>query len=128
MAKFEDHCLDCERILGNKHEDVNRWIDELFKQYGAEHRRHRHCWRGVQEAKRLWGIEGAKAAIIHIVRDCGAVPDQRTYDVQNLGIVIAPEYMIYDGVNEAAFEKFKAAVEKDFKKAVNKGCSVEEKK
>lgn len=79
----------------------------------------------MQEAKRLWGIEGAKAAIIHIVRDCGAVPDQRTYDETNLGIVIAPEYLIYDGANETAFEKFKAAVEKDFKKAVNKGCNLE---
>lgn len=126
MAKFEDHCRDCERILGNKHEDVNRWMDELFKKYGPEHRRHRHCWRGVQEVKRLWGVEGAKAAIVHIVRDCGEVPDQRSYDQTNLGIIIAPAYLIYDASNETeeVFASFKTAVEKDFKKAVNKGCNL----
>jgi len=124
MAKFEDHCRDCERILGDKHEDVNRWIDELFRQYGPRHRRHRHCWHGVREAKKLFGAEGAKAAIIHIVRDCGGVPDQRTYDETELGIVLAPEYLIYDGGNEAAFERFKKAVEADFEKANTKGGCV----
>lgn len=114
MAKFEDHCRDCERLLGDKHENVNRWIDELFKLYGPKHRRHRHCWKGVREARQLFGDLGAKAAIVHIVRDCGAVPAQRTYDEQNLGIVLAPEYLIYDGLNETALEKFKKAVEEDW--------------
>ena len=114
MAKFEDHCRDCERLLGDKHENVNRCIDELFKQYGPKHRRHRHCWKGVREARQLFGDLGAKAAIVHIVRDCGAVPAQRTYDEQSLGIVLAPEYLIYDGLNETALEKFKKAVEEDW--------------
>jgi hypothetical protein len=118
MAKSEEHCRDCERILGNKHEDVNRWMDELFRQYGPKHRKHRHCWAGVREAQRLFGDEGAKAAIVHIVRDCGSVPRQRDYDEENegnsLGIVIAPEYLIYDGANESAFEKFKKQVESQF--------------
>ena len=120
MAKFEDHCRDCERILGNRCEEVNHWMDELFRQYGPKHRRHRHCWRGVREAKKLWGELGAKAAIVHIVRDCGGVPDQRTYDETQLGIILAPEYLIYDGANETAFEKFKAAVDAEFKKADTK--------
>jgi hypothetical protein len=120
MAKFDDHCRDCERILGNRCEEVNHWMDELFRQYGPKHRRHRHCWRGVREAKKLWGELGAKAAIIHIVRDCGGVPDQRTYDETQLGIVLAPEYLIYDGANETAFEKFKAVVDAEFKKADTK--------
>ena len=120
MAKFEDHCRDCERLLGDKHENVNRWMDELFKQYGPRHRRHRHCWKGVREAKHLFGPDGAKAAIIHIVRDCGGVPDQRTYDETQLGIVLAPEYLIYDGADETAFEKFKGAVEAEWEKADTK--------
>jgi hypothetical protein len=91
-------------------------MDDLFKKFGPRHRRHRHCWAGVREALRLYGEEGAKAAIVHIVRDCGAVPAQRTYDETNLGIVIAPEYLMYDGANETAFQKFQAAVEADWKK------------
>lgn len=116
MAKFEDHCRDCERLLGSKHENVNRWMDELFRKYAANHRRHRHCWKGVREASHLFGPEGAKAAIVHIVRDCGAVPMQRDYDVHNLGIIIAPEYLLYDGQSETAFQKFKAAVDADWKR------------
>lgn len=116
MAKFEDHCRDCERLLGDRHENVNHWMDELFRQYGPKHRRHRHCWKGVREAKHLWGEAGAKAAIVHIVRDCGAVPAQRTYDETTLGIVLAPEYLIYDSDNETAFEKFKKAVEAEWVK------------
>jgi len=118
MAKFEDHCKDCERILGNKREDVNRWMDELFKQYGPHHRRHRHCWHGVRLALQLFGIEGAKAAVIHIVRDCGEVPSQRTYDETALGgggIVIAPEYTYSDG--EAAQKSFADLVNKEFERA-----------
>ena len=120
MAKFNEHCMDCEKILGEKCEDVNRWMDELYAKYAANHRRHRHCWKGVREAKHLWGERGMKAAIIHIVRDCGEVPNQRDYDKQNLGIIIAPEYLIYDGLNEKAFDKFKRAVEAEFEKAAEK--------
>lgn len=116
MAKFEDHCHDCERLLGERFENVNRWLDELFAKYGARHRRHRHCWTGVREARRLFGEAGAKAAIVHIVRDCGAVPAQRTYNQTTLGIVIAPEYLLYDGASETAFEKFKKAVEQDWQR------------
>ena len=118
MAKFEDHCKDCERILGNKREDVNHWMDELFKQYGPRHRRHRHCWHGVREALKLFGIEGAKAAIIHIVRDCGEVPSQRTYDETALGgsgIILAPSFMVSS--DEKAFESFTQIVNQEFVKA-----------
>lgn len=115
MAKFEDHCKDCERILGNKREDVNRWMDELFKRHGPKHRRFRHCWHGVREALKLFGKEGAKAAVIHIVRDCGGVPSQRTYDETALGIVLAPDFLVSD--SEAAQKTFAEVVNKEFARA-----------
>ena len=116
LATFNAHCLDCERLLGSRHENVNYWMDELYKQHKANHRRFRHCWAGVREAKRLFGEAGALAAIVHIVRDCGAVPRQRDYDVQNLGIIIAAEYLMYDGLEETAFQKFSVAVQRDWDK------------
>lgn len=115
MAKFEDHCRDCERILGSKHEDVNRWMDELFRQHGPRHRRFRHCWHGVREALKLFGKEDAKAAVIHIVRDCGGVPSQRTYDETQLGIVLAPAFLA--SLDEKAFESFTQVVNQEFDKA-----------
>lgn len=80
MASFEMHCRDCERLLGSRCEDVNQWIAEGFKQFGANHRFWRHHWRGVVEAESLFGALGRKAAMVHILRDCGRIPKARDWD------------------------------------------------
>jgi hypothetical protein len=124
MAKFDEHCLDCERLLGNRHEDVNRWMDEFFRTHGPKHRRFRHCWHGVRQAEMQFGLEGAQAAIIHIVRDCGRVPRERDYDIDVMGlsregtiqqIIFAPEYLLYDSLDESAREKFNNAVKAEIR-------------
>lgn len=79
MAHFEDHCSDCELILGNRHEEVNHWIDELFRQFGPSHRKFRHHEDGVNQAQRKFGGDAWKAAVVHIVRDCGYVPKETDY-------------------------------------------------
>lgn len=79
MASFERHCRDCEIILGDRHEAVNRWLDSYFATMGSDHRRRLHHTEGVREAVELFGIEGAKAAVIHVVRDCGRVPQEHEY-------------------------------------------------
>jgi hypothetical protein len=35
MAAWEEHCRDCDRLLGNRCEAVNGWMDDLFKKFGA---------------------------------------------------------------------------------------------
>ena len=130
MAHFDRHCRDCELILGKRHEDVNRWLDELMRQYGIMHRRYRHHWGGVREVQARFGDEGAKAAIVHIVRDCGAVHRERDYGhgVDDFGtayepgeglIVRPPEMLMYDG-EEKAVDKFRRAVEDEFRKFLGK--------
>ena len=127
MAHFEQHCRDCEAVLGQRYEAVNRWMDELFCKFGADHRSRRHHWRGVQEAKDLFGEEGAKAAVVHIVRDCGDVPKARDYEKTNLGIIIAPAFLIAERHGEqdspAAQEDFYflRAVEQAFRKGRRDG-------
>lgn len=32
MPKFEVHCADCVRELGEPFEEVHKWLDELFGQ------------------------------------------------------------------------------------------------
>jgi hypothetical protein len=95
MAHFEQHCRDCEEILGNRHEDVNRWIDQYFKTHGPRHRKLLHHWGGVRQAREFFGDDGARAAIVHIVRDCGDVPRAREYQrPQGIqGLIIAPKYV-----------------------------------
>jgi hypothetical protein len=122
LAHFERHCKDCEAILGDRHEGVNKWMDELFSKFGPNHREWRHHWRGVWEAKKVFGPEGAKAAIVHIVRDCGAVPKARDYGKTNLGIVVAPAFLIAPAKEgEQPEEEFLAAVAKAMKKAKGEG-------
>lgn len=95
MAAWEEHCRDCERLLGNRCEEVNRWLDELMKKFGGLHRFARHHWRGIDEAAALLGGDRVlvrKAAAIHILKDCGWVP--RSVDwkdgqkVDSLGILV----------------------------------------
>ena len=53
MANIEQHCQDCKRLLGDRFENVNRWMDELFALKGPGHRRFRHHWDGVSKAREL---------------------------------------------------------------------------
>jgi len=121
MAHFDEHCRDCERLLGDRHEKVNRWIDELFAKHGPEHRRYRHHGGGVREAQKKFGGDAAKAAIVHIVRDCGRVPLAMEYDKRTLfefgeNIVVAPEHLRYDGLDETARQKFDKIVKAEFER------------
>jgi hypothetical protein len=119
MATFDQHCRDCERLLGDRHETVNHWMDEFFRKFGPHHRRFRHHWDGVREARVLFGDAGATAAIVHIVRDCGEVPKRRDYGkkVDEFGIIeLCPESLLYDGLTETAREKFDKVVQAEIKK------------
>lgn len=117
MAKFEQHCHDCNVLLGAKHEDVNRWMDSMFWKKGAAHRRYYHHLTGVRKAQELFGLDGAKAAVVHIVRDCGRVPREREYDESFSPCVeIVAEAFIYPPLGfDQNFDMFQAAVEKELK-------------
>ena len=80
MASFEEHCRDCERLLGDRCERVNRWLDAKFAEHRQRHRFVRHHWNGVQEAEALFGALGRKAAIVHILKDCGLVPTKHDWE------------------------------------------------
>lgn len=90
MASFEEHCRDCERLLGDRCEDVNRWMDDEFKRFGPLHRFSRHHTRGIGEAAGLFGVRGLKAASIHVLKDCGHIPTARAWnerEVDSLGMI-----------------------------------------
>lgn len=77
MALIEEHCNDCIRELGKPYREVHAWLDEFFPTLGFKHRVKRHHEEGVEEIRRMWGKEAARAAEIHIMRDCyGKVPSK----------------------------------------------------
>lgn len=81
MASLQHHIDDCIKFLGEPFDNVNRWIDELFRQYGPTHRRFRHHREGIEEARHLFGDRGALAAAVHVLRDCRHIPRQQDYEL-----------------------------------------------
>jgi hypothetical protein len=75
MPKFEVHCEDCVRVMGEPFEEVHRWLDEYVPVFGTAHRDVRHHEWGVERVRQMWGDRAAKAAEIHIEADSlGEVP------------------------------------------------------
>ena len=92
MAWYKEHCADCLKELGNDWSVVHRWLDELFIMLGEKHRDVRHHRKGIEEVRKKWGDEAARAAEIHISRDFfGFIPEDEM-DVQKwmVGVIIYP--------------------------------------
>ena len=68
---FEEHCKECKEKLGERYEEVHRWLDEFAFSalYGMKHRRVRHHQAGINQAARLFGPDAAKAALLHVLAD-----------------------------------------------------------
>ncbi len=85
MASSEEHCADCCRELGEEFDHVHEWLDALFKVLGSKHRSARHHKGGVEQVRIMWGDQAARAAEIHIRKDCGgSVPTERNTQLWSL--------------------------------------------
>jgi len=73
--KRAEHCKECLEKMGNEWEHIHRWLDATARDYfpWAGHRQIRHHKEGVEQIRRLWGDEAAKAAEMHIISDEGKV-------------------------------------------------------
>lgn len=80
MAHIRQHQADCVRFLHAPFREVHEWLDEFSPLLGAGHRKVRHHREGVQQARSIFGGEGAKAAVIHILRDCRNIPSREDYE------------------------------------------------
>lgn len=84
--KLEDHCQECVEKLSQPFREVNLWLDEFARNYSPheryKHRKFRHHKEGIEEARRLFGDEGARAAELHILSDNGGwIPNKSDYDI-----------------------------------------------
>jgi hypothetical protein len=77
VSSHSQHCADCRQELGEPFEQVHEWLDALFKVLGPKHRNARHHAGGVEQVRQMWGDRAARAAKIHIIRDCGVVPSEK---------------------------------------------------
>ena len=62
--------------MGSDFEQVHVWLDETARGYfpWCGHRQIRHHDEGVEQIRRMWGDEAARAAELHIISDFGHVP------------------------------------------------------
>lgn len=70
----KEHCDECRQVLSRDWAVVHKWLDHFAAQtYPSDrHRLYRHHWDGVEEVRRRWGDEAAKAAELHILSDMRA--------------------------------------------------------
>jgi len=71
MPSFEEHCRETAEKYLKPFEEVHIWLDEFAGKapYGMKHRRVRHHQAGVNEARNLFGMDGAHVAKDHIIAD-----------------------------------------------------------
>ena len=85
----------------------------MFWKKGPAHRHYRHHTNGVRKALELFGPKGAKAAVVHIVRDLGAVPRERDYDEVPEGVLIMPTFTDPPLGFEQHFDLFRERAEEE---------------
>lgn len=79
--EYKEHCKECEEKLGKDWAVIHRWLDEYARKVGVPwHRTFRHHKEGVEEVRKKWGDEAAKAAELHIISDFGFIPTQKQVD------------------------------------------------
>jgi len=100
MAEYREHCADCQRELGKAYEVVHRWLDEFAFSKGMfrpQHRSMRHHSDGVEEVRKMWGDEAARAAEIHISKDFGGkIPTAQEAQAWSL---FGPNKVLKDGAS-----------------------------
>jgi hypothetical protein len=67
----EEHEEESIRLFGKPFTEVHQWLDAFAgtPEYGFRHRKVRHHEKGIEEARKLFGDEGAEAARQHIISD-----------------------------------------------------------
>ena len=89
MSDWKEHVKDCQAQLDKGWDVVHHWLDEFAGVYWPwiGHRVHRHHKEAVEEVRKMWGDEAAKAAEIHILKDEGNIPSkeeiEKKYGVNN---------------------------------------------
>ena len=102
MSSYEEHCSDCRKKLGKEYGEVHKWLDEFFAKMGwdVKHRDIRHHEVGIEEVRKMWGEEAAKAARLHIEADFYGYVPKDADDVLKwrTGVIHAPGLVEEGGI------------------------------
>lgn len=67
----EEHYDSCYKKLGNGWGKVHKWMDQHagISFPSTAHRCINHHQKGIEEVRKMWGDEAAKAALLHVEDD-----------------------------------------------------------
>lgn len=71
MPSLKEHCEESIRLFGKPYTEVHLWLDEFAesKECGMKHRCKRHHEAGLEQVRKIFGIDAVKAARQHIISD-----------------------------------------------------------
>ena len=87
--KYEEHCELTTRRFGQAFEHIHKDLDQDFTLIGSPHRVHRHHLEYVMEKLMggFWNVDECRAAIHHIIDDCGVLMVQADWNNERCGLV-----------------------------------------
>jgi hypothetical protein len=71
MPSLDQHIAETLTLVGKPFTEVHQWLDEFAGKppHGMRHRKLRHHLAGIEQMRKLWGDEAARAARQHVISD-----------------------------------------------------------
>lgn len=97
------HEKDCLHLLGKPMVKVHLWLDGMnkvfpFQLFGEYHRTFRHNGYGVQMCLEMWGPDGEKAALVHLLRDWDDRVNLKHMNLEQALLLARKALMFFNGM------------------------------
>jgi hypothetical protein len=93
MGSQQQHCREDIARFGRAYPEVHQLLDQFAHfpdmRFLSRHRKFLHHEEGIEYVRMRWGEEAGKAALQHVITDCGHVPAMVDYHngaVDNYGV------------------------------------------
>lgn len=80
MIKKQHMKVD-RKLLSYTNGDIHSWLDITVKHLGSSHRHIRHGYKAIQMAKEVFGKNGARIALLHILVDIHYINRKTLQDI-----------------------------------------------
>lgn len=69
MPSLKKHCEISLKRTSKDYKELHEWMDEPKEYLGKDHRFERHSGIYIPYVKKMWGVEGIKEFLNHIIED-----------------------------------------------------------
>ncbi len=101
-SEHEDICLE---KFGERFEEIHRFLDQYFADFGIWHRRIFHHTEGIKLIVEKFGQEARKAAEQHIIDDIGHIPkDWNSVEIFDIPLVQRQNFILFKHFQASNFK------------------------